>query len=126
MLGALFVFLLVVLCGFAAILFSVFAWRLNNDIFFYLGLICTSILIIYAAINYEHLYYLMINSTMWFLIQMSFIVCPIYFLIQAKTNSPNNSFDGSEASGKVTEDYLDEIINSPDEEIDFEEDLDLK
>lgn len=68
----------------------------------------------------------MVNSTMWFLIQMSFIVCPIYFLIQAKSNPANTSFDGSEASGKVTEDYLDEIINSPDEEIDFEEDLDLK
>lgn len=124
--GELFVTLLVVICGFLALLFSIFAWRLRQDVHFYLGLIFTSILVIYAAINYQHLFFMMINNTMWFMIQMAFIGFPIFFLIQSKMSLPNESLDGSEATGKVTEAYLDEVINAPDEEIDFEEDLDLR
>ena len=124
--GELIVLLLVVICGFAALLFSVFAWRLRKDVFFYLGLFFTGILVIYAAINYEHLLFTMINNTIWFLIQMAFIGFPIFFLIQSKMNLANNSLDGSSATGQVTEAYLDEVINAPDEEIDFEEDLDLR
>ena len=124
--GELIVLMLVIICGFAALLFSVFAWRLKKDVYFYLGLVFTSVLVIYAAINYEHLLFAMVNETMWFLIQMAFIAFPVYFLIQSKMNPANNSLDGSSATGYVTEAYLDEVINAPDEEIDFEEDLDLK
>ena len=55
-------------------------------------------------------------------------VIPILFLVKAvdKKSSAADSFDGSTAGGKVTEEYLDEVINAPDEDIDFGEDLDLR
>lgn len=126
MAGEIFVLLMVVVCGFAAILFSILAWRLKQDVFFYLGLICTSILVIYAAINYQHFIYMMLNETLLFMVQMAFIGFPIFFLIQSKMTSTDTSLDGSEATGKVSEAFLDEVINSEDEEIDFESEMDLK
>lgn len=124
--GELFVLLMVVVCGFAALLFSILAWRIKKDVFFYLGLVFTSVLVIYAAINYEHLLYQMLNDTLLFMIQMSFIGFPIFFLIQSKMNPENTSLDGSQSTGQVTEAYLDEVINAEDEEIDFESEMDLK
>lgn len=60
------------------------------------------------------------------LIFATFLVIPIIFLVKAKQDKPADAFDGSTATGAVTEDYLDEIINAPDEEIDFEDGVDLR
>ena len=125
-LGELMVLILVLVCGLLALLFSIFAWRHKKDVHFYIGLIATAIVVIYSAINYQYILNLMVDNIVLFILHLSFIVIPTYFLIQSKIDKPVNSLDGSDASGQVSESYLDEVINAPDEEIDFEEDLDLR
>lgn len=41
-------------------------------------------------------------------------------------DTPSEGFDGSTPTGAVTEEYLDEVINAPEEDIDFEDGLDLR
>ena len=53
------------------------------------------------------------------LIILSFLVIPIIFLVQSKQAVGSNDGDSD-----VTVDFLEEVINSEDEEIDFEDDLD--
>lgn len=125
--GILLVQIFVFLCGISAIVFSILAWRLKKDIFFYLGIGFTAIYCIYAAYNIEFLMSLLNYGDMLFLLfNLSFIIIPAYFLISSKINSKDSSFDEAKAGGPVTEEYLDEIINSPEEEVDFEDDYDLK
>lgn len=124
--GEMLVMLLIFICGFAAMLFSILAYRLKKDVFFYLGLGCTAIILVYAVINYAYFYLLLFDNLLLFFIYLTFLVLPIYFLILAKTEKPPESFDGSTSTGKVTQAYLDEVINAPDEEINYEEDLDLR
>jgi hypothetical protein len=113
--------------GILAILFSVLAWRLKQNVFFILGIVFTAIYLIYAIINYEFLWGLLQSGSHVFVIfNAAFIILPILFLVKSKTDKPPKSLDGIEANGAVTEEYLDSIINAPDEEVDFEDGLDLK
>lgn len=41
-------------------------------------------------------------------------------------DSSSTSFDGASSGGEVTEEYLDEVINAPDEEINFDDEYDLR
>ncbi|MCB9223331.1 MAG: hypothetical protein H6582_04055 [Crocinitomicaceae bacterium] len=125
--GFLFAQILVFTCGILAILFSVISWRLKSDVFFYLGAAFTLILVIYMGFNYEFLLDQINSGNMLFVLFNAAIVgIPIYFLIQSKLKSSNQSFDEASNSGPVTQEYLDEIINAPEEEINFEDDLNLK
>ena len=124
--GILLALLLIIICGLFALIFSVLAWRLKNEIYFYIGLVATIIIIIYSAINYLYLYSLLHLSIPFFIIHIAFLIFPIYFLIQAKKNTKSSNLEDVDPSGTVTDTYLDEVINAPDEEIDFEEDLDLR
>lgn len=77
--------------------------------------------------NYEFLLDQINSGNMLFVLFNAAIVgIPIYFLIQSKLKSSNQSFDEASNSGPVTQEYLDEIINAPEEEINFEDDLNLK
>jgi magnesium-transporting ATPase (P-type) len=123
--------ILVFLCGIAAIVFSALTWRLKKDIFFYLGLGFTAIYSFYAIYNYKFIVSLFNQRDILFLMfNLAFIVIPVYFLIssklQGREGNTDKGIDGIQEGGPVTEEYLDEIINSPDEEVDFEDDYDLK
>ena len=125
--GVLVVQIMVFICGLMAILFSILAWRLRNDVYFYLGIAFTGIFIIYGVYNYLFLWSQWLSGNVVFvLFNLAFVGLPIFFLIKAKTPTSNSSLDGVKSGGPVTEEYLDEIINSPDEEIDFEDGLNLK
>ena len=52
------------------------------------------------------------NGTLEGLVILSFIVIPVIYLIKAKQKK-------TPGEDEVTDSYLDEIINSEDEEIDF-------
>ena len=120
-------FLLFLLLGTAAIIFSILAWRLKNNVHFVIGICCTSLILLICLFNYDLVVYLFLREEIFgILFFATFLVIPIIFLVKAKQNKPSESFDGSQATGAVTEDYLDEIINAPDEEIDFEDGVDLR
>ncbi|MEX1002959.1 MAG: hypothetical protein WDZ35_12650 [Crocinitomicaceae bacterium] len=125
--GFLLVTILVLICGIAAILFSILAWRLNNQTFFILGIIALGIYLIYFFVHFHwNIQLLLSGNAITILINLAFIGLPIFFLIKSQLKKEQNSFDGGEGGGPVTQEYLDEIINAPDEEIDFEDDLNLK
>ncbi|MBD3639203.1 MAG: hypothetical protein HUJ25_17740 [Crocinitomicaceae bacterium] len=121
---SLFIFLLLAV---ASMILSILSWRLKSNPLFIAGAICTGLMFLIVIANFdvvkEIILYRDIIPMIFFLVLLGF---PIFFLIKAKTDKPPSSFDGSTAGGKVTEDYLDEIINAPDEDIDFEDGIDLK
>ena len=118
------VFLIV---GTAAIIFSILAWRLRNHGYFMTGIVLTGIVALIEIWQYELIYWMIrMQNILVLLLFFSFIGVPAYFLIMAKQKKTNDSFDGIGSGGQVTTEYLDKIINSEDEEIDYEEDLDLR
>jgi uncharacterized membrane protein YfcA len=113
--------ILVFSIGICAIIFSVLAWRLRKNILFILGLIFSTVYLIYAVLNHEFLLsLLLLGDYIFFVLNLSFIVVPVYFLISSKQSMKASTLDGLTPDGKVTDQYLDDIINAPDEEIDFE------
>ena len=121
MLGFLFAQILVFLGGICGIIFSILAWRLRKNIFFYLALGFLVIYLIYAAFNYEYLLTIFYSGNYILLfLNLSFIIIPVFFLIKSKQSMKNATLDGLTSEGKVTDQYLDGIINAPDEEVDFE------
>jgi hypothetical protein len=122
MLGILFGYVITFAGGICAILFSILANRLKSDVFFILGCVFTGFMLIYIIYNYEWMWSLMNNgvNAIFGLVILSFVVIPVIFLIQAKSGTPY----GGRGDSEVTDAYLEEVINSADEKIDFEDDLD--
>jgi len=121
MLGILFAQIVVFIGGIGAILFSILAWRLRKNVFFYLGLGFLLIYLIYAILNYEYFLLLLDLDNYIFLgLNLSFVIIPTFFLIKSKQTMKTSSLDGLSSEGQVTDKYLDDIINGPDEEIDYE------
>ena len=125
--GILLAQMMVFICGILAILFSILAWRLKNDVFFYLGAGFTFIILVYLTVYYDFFLGLLESgNTLFVMINVAFVAIPVYFLIQSKMHSKHQSLDGINTKGPVTQEYLDEIINAPDEEIDYEDGINLK
>ena len=116
--------------GVVALIMSILAWRLKENVYFIIGWICVGLMGVMAVVYWRWVEFLIREADIFILLLLASVLgFPIYFLIQSKLgggNSESSNIDGSSAGGPVTEEYLDEIINSPEEEIDFEEDLDLK
>ena len=113
------------------ILFSVLAWRLKNQVFFILTCVLTGLLVIYMGFNFLEIMDAARFSPVYFFIHIIFIGLPVFFVIkyfqdQKKFGQPSTGLDGAYEGGPVTEEYLDEVINSPDEELDFSEGVDLQ
>jgi hypothetical protein len=124
--GVILLFMLIFIGATAAIVVSVLAWRLKNRALFYLALVLTGLILCYELYNIRWVISLFQADFLWGMIHLMFIAIPVFFLIKYATDKATDSFDGGKTGAPVTEAYLDEIINSPDEEIDFEEGLDLK
>ena len=119
--GTLLGMVMIFMAGIAGIIFSILAQRLKQEIFFILGCVTSAIVLIYIIWNFQW-WWAMINSAdgaFMALIILSFLVIPIIFLVQSKQAVGSNDGDSD-----VTVDFLEEVINSEDEEIDFEDDLD--
>ncbi|MBN4070914.1 hypothetical protein JYT72_00260 [Crocinitomix catalasitica] len=117
--GILFGYVLIFLGGICAIIFSILASRLKQDVFFILGCIFTGIILIYVIYNYEWIWYLVNEGALFGLLILSFIVIPVIFLIQSK-----QSKSASIGDSEVTDSFLDDIIQSEEEDINFDEDID--
>lgn len=117
--------------GFAALLMGILAWRLKEQVYFIIGWILIGLMGVMAVVYWRFVEFMIRDVNIFLIVILgSLLGFPIYFLIQSKLGNKNtggsSNIDGSTAGGAVTEEYLDEIINSADEDIDFEEDLDLK
>lgn len=113
--------------GFVAIFFSVMAARTREQNHFIVGAIATGIVILIALFKWDLVYFMIMTRDVFSLLVFgACIIIPIIFLVKTQQTKVNNSFDGSEANGPVTEEYLDEVINAPDEDIDFDKDYDLR
>jgi hypothetical protein len=113
------------------ILFSVLAWRLKNQAFFIITCVLTGLLVIYMGFNFLEIMDAARFSPVFFFLHLMFIGLPVFFVIkyfqdQKKVGQASDGLDGAHQGGEVTEEYLDEVINSPDEEIDFSEGVDLR
>ena len=117
--------------GGAGILFSVLAWRLKNEVFFILSVIVCGLMIIYIAYNFLDIISMVKFSPVMFLLHLVFIGLPIFFIVKYfqdknKHGGDHSDIDDDQNSGAVTDQYLDEIINSADEDLDFGEGIDLR
>ena len=117
--------------GVGAIIFSVLAWRLKTNVMFWLGVGFTGLMFLVVALNIELLWEMLItpDSAIYPVLIFACLIVPIGFLIGAKskptrgggTGVTDDYVGGSEGnSGEVTQEYLDSIINSPDEDIKFD------
>ncbi|MBI3135257.1 MAG: hypothetical protein HYZ14_11340 [Bacteroidetes bacterium] len=99
-----------------AFIFSILSWRLRTDVMFWLGVVFTSFLVLYTFVKIELVLYLILNidTFLYGLIILAFIGIPVYFLISSKLSKPGNG------DTDVTDDYLTRIIESDDEDIDYE------
>ena len=117
MFGGLIALLLLFIGGILAILFSILSWRTKEAVYFYLGIGFTSLILIYILVNIKFVVYQLSNGTSAIegIITLSFLVIPILFLVKTKQK---HSAGGEDS--EVTDAFLDDIINSEDEDIDYE------
>ncbi len=117
--GVIFGYLLLFIGGIAAIIFAILANRLRQDVYFILGCIFTGLIIIYVIYNYKWIWNLLNNAedVILGLIILSFIVIPVIFLVQTKQSKSSGE------NSEVTDAFLDDIIESEDEDINFDEDI---
>ena len=107
--------------------FSIMAARTREQNHLIVGAIATAIVLLITLFNWKDALYMLQNRDIFSLLFFgSFVIIPIIFLIKSQQSIKNQSFDGSTAGGPVTEEYLDEVINAPDEDIDFDKDYDLR
>lgn len=109
--------MLCIVLAIPAIIFSILSWRLRTDVMFWLGVVFTGLQLIVFVVNAQLLIYLLSypDSFVIGLILLSLLGMPVYFLIQSKTKKSNNRGDSD-----VTDDYLTKIIDSEDEDLDYE------
>lgn len=124
--GGILLFMLIFIGAAAAIITSILAWRLKNSALFYVSIALTGIMLFYELYNIKWIISLFKFDFLWGMIHLMFIAIPVFFLIKYATDKADSGFDGAKTGAPVSQEYLDEIINAPDEEIDFEEGLDLK
>jgi hypothetical protein len=127
----LFILLLSFIVGAGAISFSVIAWRTRNETWFWCGVGFLAVMLIIVAVNIKILMWMFMSGdmTIYTIVIFACVVVPVGFLIASKTNPSygtggeitDDYIGGSTGnSGPVTQEYLDEIINSPDDEIKFD------
>ena len=106
-----------IILGILALVFSILYWRLKSQVFFTLGLIFTALVLLIYLLNAELILTLFSNqdSILTGVVLLIFLILPAGFLVASKTKSAN-----SITESEVTDEYLNEIINSEDENIEFD------
>jgi energy-coupling factor transporter transmembrane protein EcfT len=123
-----FTVLIFIMFSVAALIVSLIAWRQKSKPLYITGWILVGIMILMTIANFRVIRLIFIyNDFQSLLILAVILFLPAIFLIKYSSDKPiDSSLDGGTAGGAITEEYLDEIINSPEEDIDYEEDLDLR
>jgi len=120
-------FLLEFIFALAATICAIIAWREKNKTLLIIACVLLGLELLIILSYWRWLYWIAGFSVIFLILQLTAILLPGFFIIKYFVDKPsNNAIDGAEAGAPVTEEYLDSIINAPDEDIDFEEDLDLK
>lgn len=106
-----------IIVGILALVFSILHWRLKTPILFTLGVVFSTLVLVIYLFNVELFIELFSNqdSILTGVILLIFLILPAGFLIASKTKSTNPITES-----EVTDDYLNEIINSEDENIEFD------
>ncbi len=99
-----------------SLILSILAWRLRTNVFFWLGTAFTALLLILYIYEIKFLVSLFANidEILWGLFFLVLLGLPIFFLVSSKLSKQNND------QGDITDAYLNSIINSKEEEIDFD------
>lgn len=110
-------FSLSLLLGTVALLFSILAWRLKTETMFWLAVSFTGLQLLIVAISFQLLIELFSyeNTIFTAVIISALLIIPICFIIASKLKP-----DKSHADSDVTDEYLNDIINSEDEDLDLE------
>jgi len=93
-------------------IFSILNWRLKQPVFFWIALVSTSLLLLFFLINIELFIFWL--SDISFFVMGVFMLCligiPLYFIISSKVST-------SKPESDITDDYLNQIINSEEKNI---------
>ena len=131
MFGILPLLLLSFIFGAGSIIFSILAWRLKAEVMFWFGVGFTGIMLLIIGVNFKELIDMLFypDAAIFSVLIFSCLIIPAGFLIAAKLKPTRGAgmaltddyVGGAEGnSGEVTQEYLDSIINSPDEDIKFD------
>lgn len=122
--------------GAASIIVSAVASRTRNKGLFITAWILIGLNLMLMLGILEFLEWFMKERNMFMLIILfCLLFIPIAFQVKyiqdtqpksTEIDSSSTSFDGASSGGEVTEEYLDEVINAPDEEINFDDEYDLR
>lgn len=134
--GYFYTMMFIFILGGASIICSAVASRTQNQILHIIAWVTLGLNVILFISIYELLeWYVREQLTLMILLLLALLIIPIIFQIQYLQKiqpkskdiaSGNTSFDGATADGKVTEDFLDKVINSEEEDIDFDDEYDLR
>ncbi|MBK9191882.1 MAG: hypothetical protein IPM77_10390 [Crocinitomicaceae bacterium] len=116
--GYLFFYLIIFILSIPALIFSILSWRLRTPVMFWLGVGFTGLLLVMMLFNFDFIYSLVtqIENGIQGILIIAMLFLPVLFLILSKTSKPDSGNDS-----EVTDDYLTKIIESEDEEINYEE-----
>jgi hypothetical protein len=108
-------FILTFFLSIPAFLFTILAWRLRTPVLFWLGVIFTGFIFLLYIFEIEFIIscFTHIDSMLLGVFFLALLGVPVFFLISSKIKKSSGDDD-------VTDDYLNSIINSPDEDIDLE------
>src|SRR5687768_16563300 len=100
-----------------AVLFSILSWRLKTAVMFWLGVLFTGIIFLILSFSYKEILFLFSSPDELFtlVILLAFLIIPICFLVASKLKP-----DKTHADSDVTDEYLNDIINSKYEDENFE------
>lgn len=115
--GYLLFYLILFVLSIPALIFSILSWRLRTTVMFWLGVGFTGLLLVMMLFNFDFIFSLVTNidNGIQGIVVVAMLFLPVLFLILSKTSKPDST-SGSE----VTDDYLTKIIESEDEEINYE------
>jgi len=109
-------FIFILILTIPAIIFSILSWRLRTKVTFWLGVIFTALLALCYIFNLPFFISLVLNpdSFLYGLVFLLTLAIPVYFLVSSKLKKTDNG------DSEITDDYLTKIIESDEEDIDFE------
>ena len=113
MLGLLFNYFIAFIIATVGLLFSILAYNQKKNAFFYIGVVCITLVSIHLFGNIEYYYYALSFGEKDILIIVAAWIMSIIFLVLSKSKKKMNDND-------VTDAFLDDIINSDDEDWDAE------
>ncbi|UKN02763.1 hypothetical protein K6119_04440 [Paracrocinitomix mangrovi] len=118
----------ILILGVAAILTSILGWRLKEKSLTVIAIVALGVQMIFYFASFQTVLFLILFSNFFMLfVFASLIIIPVIFIIKSYDDKPvvTEEIDGPVINGQPTQEYLDNIINGPDEDLNLEDDYDL-